>query len=287
MKEDPTKTQARTRKRALRQIKSRLTRAGRDIKSLFKAIPRTSRRVGSVSTNATIFYDYQFTPFELESIEAEIQRILDTWLVGLDQAQYYQDDTEQAVRSGTLESLRDVNQELITAAIAGTLAASMPRNVSIETYLLSTEYQNNLNSFLQRGISEIKGISNKAANQIYQVINSGLLAGQSPRDINKAINKRIEVASSGAKRMINTEINRAYNSSKIDVIMRMNDLGVPMVGQHISALLDTTRRSHMDRHLKLFTAEQQLIWWNSPIKESGSGSNWINCHCSFNPKLKV
>lgn len=284
---DPTKTQARTRKKALRQIKSRLAGAGRDIKALFNAIPRTSKRVGSVSTNATTFYEYQYTPFELEAIEVEVQRILDTWLVGLDQAQYYQDDTEQAVRSGTLEALRDINQELITAAIAGALAASIPRNVNVETYLLSTEYQNNLNSFLQRGVSEIKGISNKAANQIYQVINSGLLAGQSPRDINKAINKRISVAGSDSKRMVNTEINRAYNSSKIDVIMRMNDLGIPMVGQHISALLDTTRRDHAERHLKLFTAEDQLIWWSSPMSKSGSGANWINCYCSFVPKLKA
>lgn len=280
--DDPTRAQARNRKSAEKKINQRLRSASRDVKVIFNDIPRTSKRVSDISLNreSMTVYDYDISAFGLGFLEDGIQRILDEWLVGIDEAAYYQENTEFAYRGGMMEALRDINQELITAAIAGALAASLPRSINVETYILSPDYQKQLELYLQRGTSEIKSLSKKTADQVYQVINSGLLAGKTPTDITKEINKRFKVAESNAKRIVHTEINRAYNDANIDAIVRMNELGIPMVGEHLSALLPTTRKNHAARHEKFYTAQQQANWWSE-------GANRINCYCKFIPRIKI
>lgn len=64
-------------------------------------------------------------------------------------------------------------------------------------------------------------------------------------------------------------------SSKFDAD---DDLGEGYLYMHLSALSPTTRKSHAERHGKLFTAQQVREFWADPTNVDG-------CRCSVTPVM--
>ena len=120
----------------------------------------------------------------------------------------------------------------------------------------------------------IKTLSDRTADQVNQMINLGIQAGNTPTQISEMITQRFDVARSSADRIANTEVNKAYNDARlnaVDVAAEQTGLRAGVI--HLSALLPTTRQTHGDRHGNAYTTAQQRQWWNSD-------ANRINCHCS-------
>jgi SPP1 gp7 family putative phage head morphogenesis protein len=156
------------------------------------------------------------------------------------------------------------------------LLAPIFGSITIETQSIisSSRYIDLVDAAVNKNYPLFKGLSETTSKQVFQVINDGIDGGLSKNAIRRKILERYEVAKSSAKRIVDTEVNKAYNNARTDLIQDYRDNGEPLAVQHISALLATTRSHHAARHGLAYTPEQQNKWWNS-------GTNRINCHCSI------
>lgn len=281
-KSDPT-GQASRRRKATRALDSRLVISERAIRRLVRDIPSARRTVTPLPNAATVVYDYQLTPAELLQLEIQIRTIINDQLETVGEipppAWFWTDQIEPPYRQGTMEEVNRINQLIAAAIISGAITDPFVQQVPIEQVLSSREYNEAIRRLTVMNYGTIKSLSDRTSSQVIQQINAGISAGNSPTDISKAIAERFDVSKSNAKRIADTEINRAYNNAKLDSA----DLIQKRTGQrtgvlHISALLPTTRDSHADRHGKLYTVEDQTRWWDT-------GPNRINCKCSTSTAL--
>lgn len=275
----PTKTdptgQARNRKRSTKRLDRRLRIAEREIKKLFRAIPRTRRNVTPI-VNQSI-YEYEYSQQDFDSLVQYWlnQQLLETQTGVMPFDWFWRDDIELPYRQGTAEETRDFNALILGAIAAGVLINGLPpQTVPIEQVLLSEPYRTALNSAQVSNFQTIKTLSERTSAQVIQQVNAGIQAGNTPTEIADAITKRFDVAKSSAKRIAETEVNKAYNDARLraaDVMEQQTGLRAGVV--HISALLPTTRAEHAARHGNAYTTADQLTWWNE-------GVNRINCKCS-------
>lgn len=278
-KQDPT-GQARRRDTAARLLQGRLTQAERQVKALFRAVPRT-RRTQAPLTNAVIpVYDYQITPAELEELERRIRAIvaielLDTELDRMDPNWWWKPQVGVPYRQGTAEEIVEFNQ-LVTRELVRTRTARglTTQRLDIGSVLRSPEYIAARDRMFVRNFNSIKTLSDRTSSQVIQQINAGLNAKNTPTEIRDAITERFDVSRSAATRIANTEVNQAYNDARLDATdIAAGQTGLRAGVIHLSALLPTTREEHGDRHGDAFTTAQQRKWWDS-------NANRINCHCS-------
>ena len=125
----------------------------------------------------------------------------------------------------------------------------------------------------------IKGLSDGVATQIVGVINNGIDGKLSISKIAENINGRFDVSKSSARRIAQTEVNRAFNDAKLNVgELAEQRTGIKTAVRHISALLATTRPHHAARHKKIYSRAAQESWW-------AEGVNRINCRCTIESVL--
>jgi len=271
---DPT-NQASNRLRANRDNNQRLNDSAREVLAIWRDIKakKTTRKkiINEQVNNENLdFYVYDLSPQEIQDLSVEISdsvnENLETFGNAPDFDWYYQQYIEQAYRSGTIQenSLIAVLLALITGSVI----------IEITTILLSTRYFNSLQGIIFENYPLFKGLSQDTSKQVFRVIKDGIDSGLSKSAIRRKIIERFEVAKSSAKRIVDTEVNKAYNNARTDLIQFYRDNGEPLAVQHISALLPTTRDNHAARHGLAYTPEQQNKWWNS-------GTNRIYCHCSI------
>lgn len=278
--QDPT-GQGINRRKGTRVLVRKLKESEKTIKSLFRSIPKTTRRQTKVqNAEQETVYEYEFNPQDKQIFAESVSFILNNNLLETQTNQmpirwYWKDNIELPYRQGTVEEVRDFNQAVIFATIAGAFATRIPpQPIQPETVLISEPYRATLSSVQVENFNTIKTLSDRTASQVIQTINDGIDSGKSPRVIAGAITDRFNVAQSSAKRIADTEINKAYNNAKLNSgkeIAKQTGLRTGVV--HISALLPTTRSDHAARHGNAYTIEDQLQWWNT-------GANRINCHCT-------
>jgi SPP1 gp7 family putative phage head morphogenesis protein len=272
--QDPT-NQAGTRARATRDNNQRLNNAARKILAAWRDVDakKTTRKkiINELSSNETLdFYVYDLTSRGKEDLFVEISdsvnEELETAEVTPPFDWYYQQYIETAYRGGTIQENAEI--AVLLALVVG--------SITIETasILSSSQYLDLLKAAVNKNYPLFKGLSETTSKQVFQVITDGIDAGLSKSAIRRKIIERFEVAKSSAKRIVDTEVNRAYNNARTDLIKFYRDNGEPLAVQHISALLKTTRINHAARHGRVYTPEQQDRWW-------AEGSNRINCKCSI------
>lgn len=279
-KADPT-GQARNRNKGTRRLSAKLTRAERQVKSLFREIPRlASRQTSIVNVEQTTIYDYDLTPQEQQQLERSVQfilnnELLETQIGDMPLNWYWQDNVEPSYRQGTAEELNRFNQLISTAVIAGVLVDGLPpATIAVESVLLSEPYRQALNNVFVSNFQVIETLSERTSAQVMQQIRSGVQSGETPTVIAKSISERFDVSRSSAERISRTEINKTYNDAKLNVVdITAKRTGLRAGVIHISALTSTTRATHAARHGLAYTVADQLQWWNS-------GTNRINCLCS-------
>lgn len=284
-KEDPT-GQARNRNRSTKRLITRLNRAERQVKALFRAIPKTSRRQTKIrNAEQTTIYDYEFTAEDQAVFAASVlfilnQELLETQTGLMPFDWYWKSDIELPYRQGTAEEVRDFNRLVEEAVLAGVLVGGLPpQTVPIEQVLLSEPYRQALASAQVENFQTIKTMSERTAAQVMQRINAGIQSGQTPTFIVNEITERFGVSRASAKRIAETEINKAFNNAKLDATRILGDrTGLRAAVLHISALLPTTRAHHAARHGNIYTVADQLQWWDT-------GTNRINCKCSIQSML--
>lgn len=276
--QDPT-GQGVNRRKSKKRLQNRLEKAKREIKALFREIPKRRRTQVKIVNQDQVIYDYDLTPEQREIFEAEVRRILDEDLETqgdrVPPEWFWKQDVELPYRQGTTEELVQFNQMISAAVVAGVLVRGLPpQRVAPELVLFSQPYLEALNNAYVSNYSVIKTLSSRTASQVIQTVNLGIQAGNTPTDIAVAINGRFDVAVSSAERIARTEVNKAYNDARMNAVeIAADQSGLRAGVLHISALTPTTRDTHAARHGLAYTTAQQMEWWNT-------GSNRINCLCT-------
>jgi len=267
-KKDPSNT-ARIRKTALIDYNRRLLVARREVLGLFKNIPR-ERLIQRIIPNQNVtLWNYTITDFELSQLERDIDMIiggvLETLTVIPPFGWWFAKYDEQAYRVGALQENINIRQ-LLSALPAA------PIVLSGEQLLILPFFTENVSKEIITSYRAISGMSDRTSNRIFQTIVNGINGNRSPREIRKELTDAFGIASRDAKRIVNTEVNRANNNARTATAQLYRDeFGIPTAVLHISALLATTRANHAARHGNVYTPEQQNRWW---VGER------INCHCS-------
>lgn len=286
-KADPTGQRV-NRNRTTKRLSARIEKARREVMALFRKIPKSRRQVTKIiNRDVQVVYDYDITPEQVEIFNAEIRRIIDMLLLET-QADimpinwWYKPEIELPVRQGTLEEVSTFNRLIAIAISLGLTGRGgmVPQKISPEAVLSSPQYLTELRNVYVENFQVIKNLSSRTSGQVIQTVNSGMQAGFTPSKIAKDINERFNVSKSSAKRIAETEVNKAYTDAKL----RATDVAGEMTGlrtavRHISALLPgRTRASHAARHFLVYTTDQQKSWWNT-------GTNRINCKCTVRTVL--
>jgi hypothetical protein len=275
-KKDPSNT-ARIRKQALAEYNQRLRRARIKIKELFKLIPReriVQRVIPNVETVS--LWNYDITEFELSRLETDIELIirgeLETATVDPPFGWWFAKYDEQAYRVGAVQENINI-QQLVSGLIV------LPFVLSDEQLLARPLIVDNIAKEVRASYTAISGMSDRTSNRVFQTIVNGINGNRSPREIREEINAAFDIASNDAKRIVDTEINRANNNARTATAQLYRDeFGIPTAVLHISALLSVTRASHAARHGNVYTPEQQNEWWSRD-------HNRINCKCSVRTVL--
>ena len=269
--QDPTGMRY-NRAKSIRQLSRRLSVAQLIVLNIVRSLP-TRLKVNE--------YDYSLvTPQAL----AETRRIITDVMYG--QLETEEDETpfvwwftpriEQPYRQGAIEEVTELNRVLFDAVMAGSILLT---TIPVDTYLTTKVYRDGLQLVKSEVYHSIKSLGQRTADQVMRVINDGIQAGISKQEIARQVLERFEVSKSAAKRIVDTEVNKSYNDSRIRAIQTIRDeTGLNFMVEHISALLPTTRKHHADRHHHIYTPSQQTAWWNK-------GANRISCHCSVRSVL--
>ena len=264
----------------IQQLRCKLSKAERDVKAMFRAIPKTRRTQTQIVNTIISVYDYAISGQELTDLQNSIRFTLNRDLLETQTGQmqpdwYWKEHVELPYRQGTGEEVVRFNQLIAQARAAGVKARGVPpQAVSIESVLLSEPYRQALNNVYVSNFTSIGNLSEQTSAQVIQRINAGIQAGSTPTDIAKDITERFDVAKSRARTIARTEVNKAYNDAKLDAVEMVSErTGLRAGVIHISALVPSSRESHVARHGNAYTVAAQRQWWNT-------SPNRINCLCN-------
>lgn len=244
---------------AVKDFKSRLRRIGKQYKALLDRIPR-ELQINSV-------YQFRLDAVLLASLLAQSDIDVDTLLLegGSDRLWFWEAYVQVATSRGIQQAVANLSAQS-TAYAAERSAAAV---------LTSDAYRARAVLVKARLFEEMKGLSQQTKADMARVLTEGVGRGLNPREI--ARNLEAEAASIGRNRaatIARTEVPTALRRARMDEADAAEALyAVKTKEMHISALSPTTRKTHADRHGKLFTREQQRAWW-------AVGGNSINCKCS-------
>lgn len=277
-KGDPS-GQRTNRTKTARKLKARLRSAFQGILGNLSRLPYKKDVQKVIANKSLTFYQYDVSSEDLETLKLSIQSHLndelETYMDKMPQDWWYKKEIELPFRQGTLEELNELNHLIEMTAIGSGVVSLPPQPVQPSMILLSPKYLDGLREAQVRNYGLIKSISEDSAKQVYRVLSDGISSGKTVRQIRKDIKDRFKVSVSSAKRIANTEINRAYNDARLETVKTIRaERGIEVAVLHISSLIPgVTRETHADRHGNVYTAEQQQRWWND-------GANRINCKCT-------
>ena len=269
---DPT-NQGMNRRRANRDNNARLNDAAREILSLWRNNVQAKRTVRKKIINESNpfqeFYQYDFDPTfgQFNTIDQAINGIINERLetAGVEPPDdwYFTRYLESATRSAVLQE----------SAQLASLFDETVNTLTADQVLASEKHRTTLRNSVLNNYRLLKKLSNETSSQVFEVIRKGVDAGLSKTAIRRQIVERFEVSKTNSKRIVDTEVNKAYNDTRMNTVQSNREVGVDVAVMHISSLLPTTRPHHAIRHGKVYTVEQQKRWWDT-------GVNRINCHCS-------
>jgi len=218
-----------------------------------------------VTVNASV-YQYDLTPemlqMQLDDVGAQVERLLlesngrDLW--------FNEAYVEPAYQQGTAMQLSNL------AIQSAAYAASRP---TLDSLLTSQPYRTRL-GFLKGRIQEsLKGYTAEVRTHMGQVLSDGLAIGKGVRDIAAQLTSQIGIESRAAMRIARTEVPGALRAARLqEADQATTDLGILTKEMHFSALSPTTRPTHRARHAKLYTTQEQRLWWDQD-------GNKFNCKC--------
>lgn len=126
-----------------------------------------------------------------------------------------------------------------------------------------------------RAFEQMQGFSEQTAQDLGRILFEAIQDGENPRQTARKIRDRFRVSRARAERIARTEITMAHRRGRWDEARDAEErFGLRVMLLHNSALIpERTRRSHAERHGRLFTRQEEAEWYSI-------NGNAINCLCS-------
>lgn len=300
---DPAGT-SRLRKRAINDSKARVKKAGNEsirlIVNLLEQYQTGTIQVNEVQRSEELKqvfivnrtkYLYEVDANLMANVNTTLRDIVYRWLLGGQQglwsAQWYMNTyLNSAWQSGAGDSLQSL-QNLSSTALVGQEMSVAVRALDLVSVLSQPAYQRPIQLLSSRVFNDMLGLSDAMVKDMQRILSTSIADGISARDAAKRLRERLWPNDKGylyrAERIARTEINGAYAQSYLEFNESMGrDVYAdspfkPMI-MHLSALTATTRPHHAARHGKVYTADEQAMWW-------AEGANRILCLCSITSVL--
>lgn len=285
--EDPTGLGP-TRRRADRRITKLMQIAARDIRNLVAKLPyeinagEQSKALKSETRKASLIanrnYTWQVSGPLMDQTMFTIRQILTDALTSgsnVWQNRWWMNAfIDPSYEKGTLDSV--YSAKLITKGL-DVQSANVIAVMQAEQQLETPAYLSRLQLVHGRVFEDMYAIVGDTSAQLRRTLTDGMARGLGIKDISGMINSRVGVGLSRAKTIARTETNKAYTdaymaeSDELNKNLAEDDYSIRQM--HVSALTDTTRTSHAERHGTIHTSIEQRKWWDS-------GSQRLNCYCS-------
>lgn len=300
---DPAGT-SRLRKRAINDSQTRVKKAGNECIRLIQGFLEDNlsgtRQVNEVRRSESLKqvfivnrtqYLYEVDVNQMANINQNLRDIVYRWLLngnqGLWSAQWYMNTYLNAAwQSGAGDSLQSL-QNLSSTAVVGQELALAVRALDLVSILSMPAYQRPIQLLSSRVFNDMRGLSDDMVKDMQRILSTSIADGISARDAAKRLREKLWPDNKGymsrALRIARTEVNGAYAQAYLEFNESMDrdvyadSPFMPRV-MHLSALTATTRHWHASRHGKVFTADEQALWW-------GERGNRINCLCSVTSVL--
>lgn len=295
---DPAGT-SRLRKRAINDSQARVKKAGSECIRLMQGFLENNLggtiQVNEVQRSETLRevfivnrtrYLYEVDVNQMAAINQTLRDIVYRWLLGGQQglwsAQWYMHNYLNAAwQSGASDSLQSL-QNLSSTALVGQELSLTVRALDLVSILATPAYQRPIQLLSSRVFNDMRGLSDDMVKDMQRILSTSIADGISARDAAKRLREKLWPNDKGylsrAMTIARSEINSAYRQAYLEFNEGMErDVYAgspfkPMI-MHLSALTATTRRWHASRHGKVFTADEEAIWYTQD-------GNSINCLCA-------
>jgi hypothetical protein len=145
--------------------------------------------------------------------------------------------------------------------------------------LSSPALQNQIAAAYVATYSDWKGLSDAARSDLAGIISDAIGRGVNPRETARLISKRLDVSMSRAKNVAQTEqLGALRESTWLETEWSKDRLGLNTALLHSSALLPTSRQTHVYWHGRTRTAAEVRDWYSRD-------GNRYRCHCSQTPVI--
>ena len=227
--------------------------------------------------NAERVYIYELDYLQLRRIDETIAEIIQRIMMqrGEQYDNWFQAYTAEAYQQGAAYAQSSL-------AVQSAVYASAYSD--IESVLFTPEYQRRIAVVTSRTFNSMEKFSGDLITTTRQILGDTIAQGKSPRWAAQQLKGYLvdtegtqAKAASRAATIARTELGVSYRSAVMDESQRASEsLGLVTKLLWVSALLSTTRRSHADRHGRLFTRAEVAEFYSK-------NGNAINCFCSQTP----
>lgn len=229
--------------------------------------------------NAEKVYIYELDYLQLRRIDETIAEIIKRIMMqrGEQYDNWFQAYTAEAYQQGAA---------YVQSSLAVQSAVYASAYSNIEYVLFTPEYQRRIAVVTSRTFNSMEGFTDDLITTTRRILGDTIAQGKSPRWAAQQLKGYLvgtegtqAKAASRSATISRTELGVAYRSAVMDESQRSSEsLGLVTKLLWVSALMATTRRSHADRHGKLYTRAEVVEFY------SKSG-NAINCRCSQVPTV--
>lgn len=277
---DPTQQKGRE-KRSYADFRRRLRAINAEIQE--RVVDQLQPREISVNglraylLNAEKVYIYELDYLQLRRIDETIAEIIQRIMMqrGEQYDNWFQAYTAEAYQQGAAYAQSSL-------AVQSAVYASAYSD--IESVLFTPEYQRRIAVVTSRTFNSMEGFTDDLITTTRRILGDTIAQGKSPRWAAQQLKGYLvdtegtqAKAASRAATIARTELGVAYRSAVMDESQRASEsLGLVTKLLWVSALLSTTRRSHADRHGRLFTRAEVTDFYSK-------NGNSINCFCSQTP----
>lgn len=299
--DDPANQKANLR-RAQVELKKRFERINKAVKSLvseqkdIQSVSASNRmafwwplnangeRTNEVVANKT-FYSYDVSTERYDSINNFIEQLLRNEILESISGNrpsnwFYQSYLSSAYNDAIRDTIQST-KNMAEPEIVGDEIAMMIRQLDPDAF--NPQQVNALGLVYARVFNEMKGLTESMKVDLSETLTRGMSSGLGIREITQDIAKRVGVGFSRAQRISRTEILGAYRTAQRAKTKQINEdiyADSPFVQKQLwfSALAQTSRKWHVDRHSEVYTLQEVEEFYSK-------NGNSINCLCSQSPIL--
>lgn len=270
--QDPTR-QGSNRRKAEKELIRRLVGAQAEIKQYLLSLPTTKRQVpdgNSLLLNREV---YEHQPDAYAQLRQFIAQTINKWLelggTGKPPRWFFDAQVMAAYDSGASETIATIALLLALLPTKRTML-----DISFENIVVTYGYRQRMQYSFEQSYTSVQKLGNDVAADVTRAVSEKIDSGMSPVTLAAAAALVFDKARKRAKLIAENEINNTFRKAKqaeAEALASALDLNIKVL--HRSALLPTTRAWHAARHGRIYTIQEQAIWWSQD-------ANQINCHCS-------